>query len=202
VVDPNGILVDFAGTGDRTAPTNTLTNNGGGGYGEFDPGFSARSGANCSGVALPPVPACGPVGRGQDAPDQPGARFDRPNGLAVGDDGSVYVADLNEHVVRRIMSREVTQNLFNLNKASDQLPKLTDLWNRPVYRVMTVAGVKKQIGGDTVTAGVGLPNNQIPTKAGEPPGSVKFIAQYSARNDRERIRRPGARNIQSRGASR
>jgi streptogramin lyase len=81
--------------------------------------------------------------------DTPAARFDRPLGVVAAPDGSIYVADQNNHVVRRLAPKEVINRDLNLpgaDRPGQDLKDFTDASNRTIYRIYTVAGVRLRPG--------------------------------------------------------
>jgi sugar lactone lactonase YvrE len=128
LVDSAGNLWSIAGAG-RTASAN---------YGEFDPGLTRTLDENCSGLAEAPAEPCPASAR-----DAVSATFDRPLGVAAGPDGSIYVADQNDHTVRRLMPKDVVKKVYDLPGAGRNGQDLTDFKGpagRTIYRIMTAAG--------------------------------------------------------------
>ena len=81
--------------------------------------------------------------------DAPNSRWDRPLGVAAGPDGSIYVADQQDHVVRRLAPRSVINSVFDLpgsNRSGQTLTDYKDPVGRSIYRVYTVAGVRLRAG--------------------------------------------------------
>ena len=156
VVDKGGTLRTFAGSGLRALDTsfidpldailqkqfgvlpggalNVSTR-----FGEFDPRTTPKLADNCTGTAVAPEPFCPPA-----QTDAWGARLNAPAGVAVAPDGTVYVADTNDNLVRRVTDQATTERLFGLTGRADgdKLKSLKDAFGRPVPRIATVAGVR------------------------------------------------------------
>ena len=105
LVDNAGNLFTIAGSG-RTGDGQTATDTR---YGEFEPNFTPRLNDNCSGLGVAPTLPCATANR-----DTPSARFDRPLGVAAAPDGSIYIADQQDHVVRRLAPKSVINEVFTL----------------------------------------------------------------------------------------
>ncbi len=136
LVDNAGNLFTIAGSG-RTGDGQTLTDTR---YGEFEPNFTPRLNDNCSGLGVQPGLPCATANR-----DAPSARFDRPLGVAAAPDGSIYIADQQDHVVRRLAPKSVINEVFDLpgsGRSGQELRDFTDPSNRTIYRIYTVSGVR------------------------------------------------------------
>ncbi|HEX2517102.1 MAG TPA: hypothetical protein VH257_20525, partial [Chloroflexota bacterium] len=136
LVDSAGNLFTIAGSG-RTGDGQTATDTR---YGEFEPNFTPRLNDNCSGLGVAPSLPCATATR-----DTPSARFDRPLGVAAAADGSIYIADQQDHVVRRLAPKSVINEVFNLpgsGRPGQELREFSDPANRTIYRIYTVAGIR------------------------------------------------------------
>jgi streptogramin lyase len=139
-VDTAGNLFTIAGsgrTGDGQSATDTR-------YGEFEPGFTPSLRDNCSGLGIAPPLPCPTATR-----DTPSARFDRPQGLAVAPDGSIFIADKNDNVVRRLVTKDQAKEVFNLpgpDRTDEDLTDFKDAVGRSIYRIITVAGERRPAG--------------------------------------------------------
>ena len=152
LVDTAGNLFTIAGNGragDGQSATDTR-------YGEFNPSYTPRLEQNCSGLGIQPTPPCPATipdpsnpGRTIRTVDAPNSRWDRPLGVAAGPDGSIYVADQQDHVVRRLAPRSVLNSVFDLpgaNRSGQTLTDYKDPVGRSIFRVYTVAGVRIEPG--------------------------------------------------------
>ena len=152
LVDNAGNLYTIAGNG-RTGDGQTATDTR---YGEFNPSYTPRLENNCSGLGIQPATPCpltipDPSNRARTirTVDAPNSRWDRPLGVAAAPDGSIYVADQQDHVVRRLAPRSVINNVFDLpgaNRSGQTLTDYKDPVGRSIYRVYTVAGVRQEPG--------------------------------------------------------
>jgi len=136
IVDSAGNLFTIAGAG-RSGDGQTATDTR---FGEFEPNFTARLNDNCSGLGVAPALPCATANR-----DTPAARFDRPLGVATAADGSIYIADQNNHLVRRLAPESVINEVFNLpgsGRPGQELREFSDAANRTIYRIYTVSGVR------------------------------------------------------------
>ena len=161
----SGQMFDFA-SGTAATPA-TLA--------EFDPGPAPQN--NVTGAAGPYVTT--PGAPGVTTP----SAFDRLMGIALGPDGSLYLADNNINQVRRIMPNEVVERVYNMQGNLARLRQLRDPFENPIYRVATVAGAWLTPGNPSSPPGV------------FPPGAGAFFEGSSGEDGRAvdaKLRGPAA----------